>query len=323
MESINTKLLPGETVLNKEKKSKKKEFFRRIYKSRQLYIILIPVLLYYIVFQYLPLYGSLMAFEDFSPKKGILGSPWVGLKYFNQFFHSIYFFRLLRNTVIINLYGILVGFTIPILLALFINELSGNVLKRYVQTILYMPHFVSTVVLVGLVSVFLSPRDGLINFVLQTFGMKTISFMTQPKWFRSIYVWSGVWQNSGWESIIYLAALASIDIALYESAMIDGATRWKRLIYITVPCILPTIIIMFILRVGSIFTIGFEKIMLMYNPLTYGVGDVISTYVYRQGLLEGDFSFSTAVGIFNSVLNMTILLCFNAFSKKVNKVSLW
>ncbi|MDI6617086.1 MAG: ABC transporter permease subunit [Clostridiales bacterium] len=305
------------------KDNKLKKIKKGLYKSRYLYIMIAPVVAYYIIFHYVPMYGAQIAFKDFNPFEGIWKSPWVGFKYFIQFFKSVYFWRLIRNTLGINIYGIIVDFPMPIILALMINEVRNRVFKKSVQTIVYLPHFISTVVLVGMLVSFLSPRSGFINGIIKDFGGQPIHFLSEPGWFKSIYVWSGVWQNAGWGSIIYLAALTGIDPSLYEAAIIDGSSRWQRLIYITIPSLIPTIIIMLILRMGGLLNVGFEKIMLMYNPVTYETADVISTYVYRRGILGAEYSFSTAVGLFNSVVNFIILVSFNALSRKISETSLW
>lgn len=305
------------------KKSKTSIVLKNLYKSRYLYIMLAPVLIYYITFQYGPMYGAQISFRDFNPFQGIWKSPWVGFKYFKQFFESVYFWRLIRNTLLINIYGLLVGFPAPILLALMVNEIKNKFFKKYVQTVVYLPHFISTVVIVGMLVSFLSPSSGFINGIIKGFGGEPIHFLAEPAWFKSIYVWSGVWQEAGWGSIIYLAALTGIDPSLYEAAIVDGASRWKRLLHITIPCLIPTIIIMLILKMGGLLNVGFEKIMLMYNPITYETADVISTYVYRRGIQGAEYSFSTAIGLFNSVVNFVILITFNAISRKVSENSLW
>ncbi len=296
---------------------------KKIVRSKYLYLMLLPALLYYLIFCYYPMYGAQIAFRDFNPIQGYLGSEWVGFKYFLQFFRSEYFFRLIRNTIGISLYDILVGFPAPILLALMINEMKSKAFKKSVQTIVYLPHFISTVVVVGMMMSFLSPGTGIINQLLVACGGESIHFFAQPQWFKTIYVFSGVWQGAGWGSIVYLAALTGIDPTLYEAAIVDGASRWKRLLHITLPSIIPTIMIMLILRMGSIFNVGYEKIMLMYNPAIYETSDVISTYVYRRGLQGGEFSFSTAVGLFNSVINFIVIITFNKISRKVSDVALW
>jgi putative aldouronate transport system permease protein len=305
------------------KSSKLKEIKKNLYKSRYLYIMLAPIIIYYVIFHYAPMYGAQIAFKNFNPFEGIWKSPWVGFKYFLQFFQSVYFWRLIRNTLAINIYGLIVGFPAPILLALMLNEIRNKYFKSTVQTIVYLPHFISTVVVVGMIMTFLSPRSGFVNSFIVAFGGKAIHFMSEPGWFRSIYVWSGVWQEAGWGSIIYLAALTGIDPSLYEAAIVDSASRWQRLIYITIPCLIPTVIIMLIMRMGGLLNVGFEKIMLMYNPITYETADVISTYVYRRGIQGAEYSFSTAVGLFNSVINFIILISFNSLSRKVSETSLW
>jgi len=240
-------------------------------RNKSLYFMILPILLYYFIFHYIPMYGLQIAFKDFSPAKGISGSPWVGLEKFKEFFvyDSYYVWRIIRNTILINVYDIIFGFPAPIIFALLLNEIKNNFYKRTLQTISYMPHFISTVVIVGIILDFFS-RDGLINYILKSLGIipEPIAFMTEPGWFRPLYVGSGIWQHLGWGSIIYLAAISNIDPQLYEAAIIDGAGRFKQALYITLPGIMPTIIIMFILRVGSIMNVGFEKVFLMYNPLS-------------------------------------------------------
>lgn len=298
-------------------------FFKSMKRSKYLYLLFIPAILYYAIFCYAPMYGLIIAFKSYNPFQGILGSPWVGLQHIKDFISSIYFLRLIKNTITINLYDLAIGFPAPIILALMINEVGNKYLKKAVQTIVYIPHFISTVVIAGMIVSFLSPSSGIINGLIKFLGFKPIHFLAEPSWFKSIYVWSGVWQGAGWGSIIYLAALLGIDPELYEASTVDGASSWQKLRYITIPGIIPTIIIMLILRVGSLFNVGFEKIMLLYNPVTYISADVISTYVYRRGILDADFSYTTAIGLFNSIINFTMLVTFNKFSKKISEISLW
>lgn len=298
-------------------------FLNGMYRSRYLYLLILPAILYFFIFHYVPMYGLLIAFKDFNAFKGIWNSPWVGLKHFKTFFESQFAYRLIRNTLLINLYDLAVGFPIPIILALFINELYNEKFKKTVQTTVYMPYFISTVVISGMLVSFLSPSSGMINQIRQMFGGEPIHFLAEPSWFRSVYVWSGVWQGAGWGSIIYLAALAGIDMELYEAATVDGANKWHKMIYITIPGILPTIIIMLILRVGSMLNVGFEKIMLLYNPLTYETADVISTYVYRKGILDANYSYTAAIGLFNSIINFILLISINKLSRRVSETSLW
>lgn len=302
---------------------KKNKILKQIIKSRYLYLLILPACIWYIVFLYAPLYGAQIAFRDFSPLTGISGGRFVGLKYFKQFFSSVYFIRLMKNTLGISLYSILLGFPIPVLLALLINEISKSKIRRSIQTILYLPHFISAVVVVSLINVLLAPGTGLINKLIVLLGGSSIHFMAEPSYFKSIFVLSDIWQSAGYGSIIYLAALTSIDPHLYEAATVDGAKKLQKLVYITLPCLVPTIMTMLILRMGGIFSVGYEKIMLMYNPATYESADVISTYVYRRAFEGGEYSFSAAVGLFNSIINCIVLISFNKISKRISEVSLW
>jgi putative aldouronate transport system permease protein len=295
---------------------------KQIVANRWVYGMLAPVLLYYLIFQYGPMYGAVIAFKDFIPAQGIFRSPWVGFQWFSDFFKSFYFGRLLRNTVLISVYDIIFGFPIPIIFALLLNDLNNQRFKKTVQTVTYMPHFISTVVVVGMLNIFMA-RRGPINDIIAALGGERIPFMNEPGWFRGLYVGSGIWQEFGWSSVIYLAALASIDPSLYEAAFMDGASRWRQRLHITLPGIAPTIIILLILRVGRVMTVGFEKVLLMYNPMTYETGDVISTFVYRQGLLEMNYSYSAAIGLFNSVINFLLLVSVNKASRSMSETSLW
>jgi putative aldouronate transport system permease protein len=290
-------------------------------KHKYIYIMLIPVFLYYIIFHYIPMYGIVISFQDFSIGKGILGSEWVGLKHIKNFFSSYYSWRLIRNTLMINFASLLL-WPAPIILALMLNELRSNTYKRSVQTITYLPHFISQVVIVGILLDFVS-TDGLFNQLIMRMGGKPIPFMMMPKWFIPLYVGSGVWQGIGWGSIVYLSALTAIDPNLYEASTIDGAGRWRKMLHITLPGIAPTIIILLILRIGSLMTVGWQKIILMYNPTIYETADVIATFVYRRGLLAFNYSFGTAVGFFQSVLNFLLLIMANRLSKAVSGTSLW
>jgi putative aldouronate transport system permease protein len=300
-----------------------KRVFTQISRQYELYIFLVPALLYFLTFHYLPMYGLQIAFRDFSAGLGITGSPWVGLKHFLRFVHSYSFWRLIRNTIGISLYSLIVGFPAPIILALVVNEISSRKFKRLVQTITYMPHFISTVVMVSMIMIFLHPQYGIINSMTGILGLPSVHFMTQENMFKSIYVISEVWQRAGWGSIIYLAALASVDPSLHESAMIDGASRLKRIWHINLPGIKPTIVILFILNVGGLMTVGFEKMFLMQNPMNLASSEIISTYIYKVGLLRAQYSFSAAVGLFNSVINFILLLSANHLAKRINEISLF
>ncbi len=293
---------------------------RDLRRNRQVYLMLLPVLLYYLIFHYGPMYGAVIAFEDFNPVKGIFGSRWVGLQNLQDFFSSVYFTRLIFNTLAINVIDLIVGFPAPIILALLITELRWNPFKRLVQTVTYLPHFISVVVVVGMLFDFFA-RDGLVNEMLAS--TPPTAFMQSPEWFRQLFVGSGIWQHVGWGSIVYLAAIATVDPTLYEAAKVDGANRFQQIRHITIPGIMPTIIILLILRMGTMMTVGYEKIILMYNPLTYETADVISTYVFRRGILQADFGFSAAVGLFNSVINFALLIAANKISRRVTETGLW
>ena len=304
------------------KKIKNTILIRDIRLNKQVYLMLLPVLAYFIIFCYMPMYGAQIAFKNFSPMKGIWESTWVGFDHFEKFLNGVYFTRLLRNTFLINVYDVIFGFPAPVILALMINEVRNRFFKSTVQTISYMPHFISTVVMCNILTDFLN-RNGLINNILNWFGIESIPFLQQYEWFRTVFVSSSIWQGVGWASIIYLSAISSIDQEQFEAAIVDGASRIKQALYITLPNIMPTVVIMLILRIGNMMNVGLEKVMLLYNPLTYDTADVISTYVYRKGILEADFSFSTAVGLFNSVINFVLLVVVNAWSKKATQTSLW
>ncbi|MDI6617079.1 MAG: ABC transporter permease subunit [Clostridiales bacterium] len=290
--------------------------------NRELYYISFIIIAYYLIFCYKPMLGAVIAFKDYVPMKGIWKSQWVGFKYFRDFFQSPYFVRLIRNTIWLSLNSLIFGFPAPIILALLINEIGNKFFKRSIQTITYLPHFISMVVICGIIKDFTSDT-GVINYFISALGGKPVTMLSVPKLFMPVYVISGIWQEVGWGSIIYLAALTGIDPQLYEASYMDGANRWKQTIYITLPGIAPTIIILFILRMGSLLNVGFEKILLLYNPGIYETADVISTYVYRKGLLEFNWGFSTAVGLLNSVINFFFLIAANTISRKVNDTSLW
>ncbi|GAB2537724.1 putative aldouronate transport system permease protein [Gracilibacillus alcaliphilus] len=314
----------GSTKQDKSGSALKRESrLKSIRKNWDLYLLILPVILYFLIFKYYPMYGAQIAFKNFLAVEGITGSPWVGFEHFIRFFDSFYFWRLIRNTLLIGLYELALGFPIPIILALMINEVKNKRFKQIVQTVTYAPHFLSTVVVVALLFMLLSPVTGVVNNIIAAFGGEPIAFMTEPGWFKTTYVLSGVWQTMGWSSIIYLAALAGIDPQLKEAAMIDGASKMQQIWHINLPAIKPTIIIMLILQCGSIFGVGFEKIFLMQNNLNMAASDVIATHVYRAGILGSQYSYSTAIGLFESVINFTILIIVNYIARKVNKVSLW
>lgn len=293
-----------------------------LWQNRFLYLLAIPVLAYYLLFCYLPMFGIVIAFKQYELGKGILECQWVGLKYFQEFFSGMYFGRLLRNTLLISFYSILFSFPAPIIFALLMNELRQRRFKKAVQTITYLPHFISLVVMCGMVVDFLS-SNGVLTRLFALFGGPKTNYVGDPKYFRAIYVISEIWQDVGWGSIIYLAALAGIDQQLYEAAVIDGAGRWKQTLHVTLPGILPTIMIMLIMRMGQILSVGYEKIILLYGPGTYAVGDVISSYVYRMGIGQSRYSYSSAVGLFQSVVNVLLLIAANTASRRMTETSLF
>ena len=293
-------------------------------KSYMLYIFLLPAVIMVAIFCYAPMYGVLMAFQNYSPSKGILGSPWVGFEWFERFFNMPRFWQILGNTLTLSVYSLIVGFPIPIILAVLINSVESNRFRRVTQTVTYMPHFISTVVLVGMITVFLSPRSGFLNHMLEMFGAaEDTYYMGVAEYFPHIYVWSGVWQDMGWNSIIYLAALTGVDQALHEAAQVDGATKLQRIWHIDLPAIIPTMVILLILNVGSIMSVGYEKVFLMQNDLNIMSSEVISTYVYKIGLTQRQFSYSAAIGLFNNVINFILLITVNKISAKLSGSSLW
>lgn len=289
----------------------------------QLYLMLLLPFIYYIIMKYMPIYGTLIAFKKYSARKGIWGSSWVGLANFEKILIDPYFYKLVRNTLLINLYNLLFAFTASILFALLLNEIKSKHYRKVVQTISYLPHFISTVVVCGLVTNFLRTNGGIINDIIALIGGERIAFMTKPEYFRSIYVISEIWQHLGWDAIIYIAALTSIDLQLYEAARVEGANRLQQCFYITLPGIMQTITIMLILRVGNMINLGYEKTLLLYSGVTYETADIISTYVYRRGLLTADFSYGTAVGLFQTVISMLLVLSTNWVGKRISDTSLW
>ena len=317
----------GEDLLMKagttNKGSYEKSLWKRVVQHRTLYLFLVPTIIYFAIFSYAPMYGLQIAFKNYNGAFGIWGSPWVGLKHFKDFVGGHYFLPIIRNTLTISIYSTIIGFPIPIILALMINEINNYKYKKFVQTVLYAPHFISTVVMVGIVIIMLSPTIGIINYGLEFLGLERQYFMAQPNAFKHIYVWSGIWQNMGWGAIIYLAALSSVDPELHEAATIDGANRIKRIRYINIPTIKPTIVILLIMSMGSMVSVGFEKTFLLQNDLNLKTSEVISTYVYRRGLINGSFSFSTAVGLFNNVVNLILLLISKLIARNVGETSLF
>ena len=304
------------------RKEKMHKLGMQIWKCREYYILLLPALIYVLIFCYGPMYGLQIAFKNYKVSLGIAGSKWIGFRNFKDFFTGYQFWKLIRNTLTLSLYQLVVGFPIPILVALIINEMKGS-FKRITQTVLYAPHFISTVVLIGMINILFSPSMGVVNTVIEALGGSRIYFIGIEKYFRHLYVWSGVWQSMGWSAIIYIAALSGVDPSLHEAAEIDGATRMQRIRYINIPCIMPTVIIMLILQMGSIISVGYEKVYLLQNDLNLELSEVISTYVYKRGIINTNYSYSAAVGLFNNVVNVTMLLIANKISSKVSESSLF
>lgn len=313
-------------MVNKKTIKPRKSFGQRVKvelsRHKYLYLMLIPVALYYIIFLYVPMYGSIIAFKDYRPDLGILGSPWVGLKHFKDFFTSIYAWRVIRNTLQISLGTLLFGFPAPIILALLLNEIRSKMFKKSVQTLTYLPHFISTVVICSIILNF-TATDGVINSIVTALGFEPIQFMIREEWFQPIYIGTTIWQQVGWDSIIYIAALAGIDQQLYEACRIDGGGRLRQLLTVTLPGILPTIVVMLIMNAGKIMSIGYEKILLLYNSNTYETADIISSFVYRRGIVDMNYSFASAVGLFNSVINLILLVSVNRICRKMTDNSLW
>lgn len=294
----------------------------RIKQNADVYLLFLPTLVFYFIFRYMPMFGNLIAFQDYSLMRGVFGSEWVGFEHFKNFLTNYKFFELLRNTIMISGLSLIIGFPLPIIFALLLNETKNLRFKKVVQTITYMPHFLSSVIVVGILMTFVS-SEGVINAVLGFFGKDPIQFMTTPKYFPWIYTVTDIWQQLGWNSIIYVAAIAGVDQELYEAASVDGAGRFRKIWNVTLPSILPTIVVILVMSVGKMLTVGYEKIILMYNPTIYETADVISTYVYRKGLLEADYGFSTAVSMFNSICNCILLFVANFASKKISGEGLW
>lgn len=312
----------NEGTVSLKKESGISAFFKEMKINRFLYLMAVPGLLYYIIFCYAPMYNIIIAFKDYSPFLGTWGSPWAGFEHFERFFNSIYFTRVIKNTLGLSVYSLVVFFWIPIIFALLLNELRCKTYKKLVQTFTYIPHFISTVVLCGIITGFCR-QNGLLNDIIAFFGGERSNLLMRPELFKTIYVLSDVWVGTGWASIVYVAALTGIDPALYEAAEIDGAGRFRKWISITIPGITPTIVTMLLLNIGTLMSVGFEKVFLLYNPVTYETGEVISTYVYQKGLVEMNFSFSTAVNLFNSVANLLLVLVANYVTRKVTDVGLW
>lgn len=315
--STNNTLNPGKSD------SRLKKTLKHIKKDRQLLIIFLPCALFYAIFRYGPMFGLVMSFQDYGIFLGFFKSPWVGFKHFIKFFNSPDFLTLFKNTFLLGLYTLLWTFPFPIIFSIFLNEVRNAKFKKTIQTISFLPSFLSVVIVSSMLIDFLSPNGGLINTIIQALGFEAKYFIIDPKWFRTIFITSEVWSTMGYSAIVYLAAIAGVDQSLYEAARVDGCGRLKAIWHITIPSILPTIATMFILKSGSMFSIGYEKVLLLYTPTTYKVADIFSTYVYRKGLLEANYSYAAAVGLFESFVSLALLLISNKMSKKFAEQSLW
>jgi len=289
----------------------------------QLYLMLIPTIVWLLLFLYKPMYGLQIAFKDYSLFRGVAASPWIGLEHFENLFGNDQFIRALRNTLIISFYNLLFGFPMPILLALMFNEVLNQTFKKTAQTIVYLPHFISSVIIAGIVMTAFSPSAGIVNTMLGWFGLDPVYFLTKPEWFRPIFIGTGIWQETGFQSIVYLAAIAGVSPTLYESAVVDGASRWQMMWKITIPSIMTTIIIMLIIRIGNILEISFEMIILLYQPATYETADVVNTFIYRQGIQGGQYDFAAAAGLFNAVMAFVLVMAANSISRRYSRTSLW
>ncbi|MFB9753585.1 ABC transporter permease [Paenibacillus hodogayensis] len=301
----------------------RRSFGKRFRDSRYLLLLVLPCVVYFLVFHYVPMFGIAISFQKYNLFKGIWHSEWVGFHYYRMFFGNPDFFKLLRNTFLLGAYQIVFGFPAPIALALLFNELRSAVFKRVVQSVSYLPHFISNVVVAGMIVVFLSPSGGLVNRLIAAVGFDPVNWLMLPEWFRSIYVASGIWQGIGWSSIIYLAALTAIDPHLYEAAEMDGAGRFRKMAYVSLPGIMQTVVVLLILEIGHVLGVGFEKVFLLYNPAIYETADIISTYVYRVGLVQGNYSYAAAIDLFTGVVNLAFLLGANTISRKLGENSLW
>ena len=308
----------------KTKVPKKKINYAVYFKNNwQLYVLILPAIIYFIVFNYMPLYGIQIAFKDFKAVFGISGSKWVSFKHFENFFHAYYFKRLLANTLLLNVYNLLWSFPVPIILAILLNQIKGPKIKRFIQTSIYVPYFISTVVLAGMLYIFLSPTSGIFNILRQALGMKAVDFMSDAKAFRTIYIVSGIWQSAGWGTILYIASLSGVDPSLYEAAEIDGASIWQKIRYIDMPSIVPVIVMVFILDCGKLLSSNTDKALVMQTAGNIPTSDIIGVYVYNVGLGSGQFSYTTAIGLFINIINFIIIITANQISKKISDVGLF
>ena len=303
--------------------NKRQILWKDLKRDKLLYLLLILPITVYVLFYYKPMFGLQIAFKNYNVFQGISESPWVGFEHFKTFFHSPFFGRTLKNTLMLSLYNMLFAFPAPIILALMFNEVQKIKFKKFVQTCTYIPHFISVVIVASLVTSFLSPSSGVINTIISAFGGEKVYFLTKPEYFRTIYTIMGIWQSTGFNSIVYLSVITAIDTSLYEAAMIDGANKWKQITNVTIPSILPTIVMMFIMRLGNILNVGYESIILLYQPATYETADTIGTYIYRVGLENSQYSLATAVGLVNGIVGLLLVILSNTISKRVTEYGLW
>lgn len=317
-----TALPPAQPMTAARSQNALRSLLRQMAAHWQLLVLILPTLLHFLIFKYWPMYGVLIAFKDFNAVEGILGSPWAGFKHFERFFGSFQFWTLLKNTLIVSVYSLIASFPTPIIVAIMLHHLAAKRFRRVVQTVIYAPTFISTVVLVGMLYVFFAP-NGLVNNLATIFNGEPIQFMARPEWFRHLYVWSGVWQGTGFATIVYLAALSGVDPSLHEAAGLDGATKLQRIWHIDIPSLMPTITILLILAVGNVMNVGFEKALLMQTSLNKSTSQIIQTYVYEVGLVQAQYSFSAAVGLFNSIINLVLLVTFNQLARRFSETSLW
>ena len=305
------------------KRSWKTRLVKALKRDKFLLLMFLPIVVYYVVFSYVPMTGAIVAFKQFKPGHGIYGGDWVGLKWFQQFFNSVFAWRLIRNTFLLSFYSLIFGFPIPIIFAICITQLRNQRVAKVAQVITYLPYFISTVVVVGMMTNFLSPSSGIINQLIKACGGKPVNFMSNPAWFRRLYVISGSWQSFGFNAIIFVAAIMGIDPSLYEAMRVDGASRWQQIIHLILPMIADTVILLLIMTLGNLLNVGFEKVYLMYSPAVYETGDVIATYVYRQGIENKNFSYAAAVGLFYSAVGFVFVMASNSLSRRVTGSSLW
>lgn len=322
MDNASAKNVPAANAKKELRALKWRQYKKNIRKTWVLYLFVLPALIYMLLFNYLPMYGVQIAFRDYKATQGIIGSKWVGFKHFKTFFESYQFGQLIKNTLALSFYSLIAGFPFPVIYALFLTYLDSNRLRRSSQMITYAPHFISTVVYVGMITLFLG-REGVVNNIIVKLGGSAVPFMGKGEWFRHIYVWSGILKSTGWNSIMYISVLATVPPELHEAAIVDGANKRQRMFYIDLPTLLPTMIILLILNTGQLLNVGFEKAFLLQNSVNLDYSEIISTYVYKIGILSSQFSYSAAIGLFNNVINFAVILFVNKMAAKYSEISLW